>query len=881
MFMALNDFRFNLLLWNANSIHDKIDELYHLMTNNHIHIAAICETFLKPHHKLQTHTDFIVHRADRSEGRGGGVAIIINKYISHKLLTHINTKLIENISVEVFDEKNNSFIISSIYLPGGTSHQLIKQHYVQDLKKLMKFHKPYYLCGDINSRHREWNCFSANQAGKLLYNEYCINNFQIKYPDEFTYHPSSKKGNPSTIDLVITNGLHKISEFKCTPLSSDHLGVSFTIFTEDKFKSMPDEFSYNYQMADWDRYRKIIHHHSRYLPSTTDDIHTTNDVDVLINDFTELIKSARKKSIPTKTKSKQNLILTEETLQLIKVKNTLRKKWQLTRDPFYKSLINHYEREIKSQIKNLKNEMFQMKLSNIKPSHQAVWQIAKDIKNNNSIPPLKSDNKLLITPLEKAEALGEVFYKNHCNPLINDNLPFTNYVNSLVNMQVLDIESNVDLADDDEIISYIKVLKNKKAPGIDLLSNNLIKRLPSRGIKIIRVIINSCLKLGYFPQYWKIAKVIPIHKHGKRKDDVNSYRPISLLCSLSKLLERVILNRINRHLNENEILPVEQHGFRVNHSTVLQLHKLIKMAKENLSTKKSTGMVLMDVEKAFDRVWHNGLIFKLTSLLFPPYIINLIKQFLCDRKFYVNVKENKSKIFTIPSGVPQGAVLSPTLYNIFTYDIPKCTLTNMHLFADDIAFNTSHKNVNPITKALSAHALLIEEYTDKWKIKINGNKTQAIYITNRRIKQIPKKEIKIFHSKVKWVDESKYLGCVIDKKLNFSKHIDYVISRINTAISTLNPLLNQKSNLCVENKLQLYKLAIRPIMTYATPAFHDYLADVHKKKLQVIQNKSLKLIFGLDRRARTMELHRMANVPTVEEFIFKLSSNFIKKHNIL
>lgn len=880
MSMAQNNYCLNVLLWNANSIIEKIDELYYLMTTKNIHIACICETFLKPHCKLSAHNDFIVHRIDRAAGRGGGVAIIIRRCISHKILPHIKTNIIENISIEVFDDKNRSFIVSSVYLPGGTSHNTIKQHFANDIRKLTNHRKPFYLCGDLNSRHRMWNCVNANQAGKILYNEQCMKNFLIKFPNEFTYHPNRSRGNPSTIDLVITNGLHEVTDFNCIPLSSDHMGVNFRIRIGEKFKASQTESTYNYNLADWDNYRMHIHHHAQSMTTSLDDICSTNDIDNLIDNFNKLIKAAQEKSVPTTTKSKQRLVLPDEIIDVIKLKNSLRKQWQMTRDPFIKSLINHYEKTIKTRIKEIKNEEFRWKLSSIRPSHVALWQTAKLIKNDNHLPPLKRDNDLLISAKEKAEALGELFYQNHCNPLSNDNLLFTQHVDNIVNFPLPVAVSSISFTDDDEIILIIKGLKNNKAPGNDSINNKLLRHLPARGIKIISIIINGCLKLSYFPAIWKIAKVVPIHKHGKDKSDINSYRPISLLCSMSKILEKVLLTRINHHLDENEILPEEQHGFRANYSTTKQLHKMISMARQNLNSKKSTGMLMLDVEKAFDRVWHNGLIFKLISLLFPTYLISMVKEFLTMRKFFVSIKGNNSSLFNIPFGLAQGAVLSPTLYNIYTCDLPKNEATNIHLYADDVSFNSSHRNFLPIQKALTLHAKHIESFMRKWKIKINGNKTQAIFVSNRRTKQVPLNEINVLNSSVIWNSEVKYLGVVIDKKLTFNHHIEHILRKANTAIHTLHPLLNSNSSLCVENKLLLYKLAIRPIITYASPAYIESLAESHKKKLQILQNKVLKLIFGLERRTRTNVIHEMANVPTVEEFNLKLLSNFKRKHNI-
>lgn len=288
---------------------------------------------------------------------------------------------------------------------------------------------------------------------------------------------------------------------------------------------------------------------------------------------------------------------------------------------------------------------------------------------------------------------------------------------------------------------------------------------------------------------------------------------------------------------------------------------------------------MLDVEKAFDRVWHDGLIYKLILLNFPPYLIKITKDFLYNRSFHVDIKGFKSQCYSFFAGLPQGAVMSPTLYNIYTHDIPKNENTTIALFADDTAFYTSHSEVKQIIKPLQEHAQQIHTYMNRWKININHAKTQAIFVTKRRTLQIPKRRLEIFNTKIKWTDEVKYLGLILDKKLTLKPHIDYVIKRANTAIHTLYSMINRKSKLHTNNKLLIYKLAIRPIFTYACPAFGN-IAKTHIKRLQVQQNKALKLIFNTSRYERTAIIHERAKVPMVDEYIFKLTENFNRSHNI-
>ncbi|MGQ7663681.1 RNA-directed DNA polymerase, partial [Streptococcus suis] len=330
-------------------------------------------------------------------------------------------------------------------------------------------------------------------------------------------------------------------------------------------------------------------------------------------------------------------------------------------------------------------------------------------------------------------------------------------------------------------------------------------------------------------------------------------------------------------LDENKIIPKQQCGFRTGRSTSHQLINVIKTAKANISKKMSTGLVFLDVEKAFDRVWHNGLLYKMIQLNFPTTIIKTIRSFLCERTFSVFIKGQYSEVKQIKYGVPQGAVLSPTLYNIFTHDIVTETTDKISLFADDTAIYHSSENSADIVTHLQHTGKKIQQYMDKWKINLNRQKTQALFITNRYSKQLPRNNLKFLNENIKWETNAKYLGMIIDKRVTLKQHVDYVTDRAHTALRLLYPLINRDSHLDVRNKLLIYKLAIRPIFTYGCPAF-ETMAKTHQQKLQILQNKFLRIILNKTMYDRITDLHSEAKVPSIEEYVGKLQVNF---HNRL
>jgi hypothetical protein len=208
--------------------------------------------------------------------------------------------------------------------------------------------------------------------------------------------------------------------------------------------------------------------------------------------------------------------------------------------------------------------------------------------------------------------------------------------------------------------------------------------------------------LGYFPTIWKVAKVIPIDKPNKPPSDVNSYRPISLLSSLSKLLERIIASRLTKFVNQNHLIPDTQFGFRKKHSTVSQLARIVDHISHGYNLHKQTGMALLDLEKAYVTVWITGLLYKLIVLKVPEYLLFVLRSYLEGRSYTVHISDARSTPICPPAGLPQGAVLSTTLFTLYIADIPHPPDTQLAVYADDIAILSQSWRPETISRRLNS-----------------------------------------------------------------------------------------------------------------------------------------------------------------------------------
>lgn len=242
-------------------------------------------------------------------------------------------------------------------------------------------------------------------------------------------------------------------------------------------------------------------------------------------------------------------------------------------------------------------------------------------------------------------------------------------------------------------------LKPRKAPGYDLITSEVLKELSATGLRTVTIMFNAILRLGFFPPQWKVAQIILIAKPGKPPDAVTSYRPISLLPVLSKLFEKLFLRRLRPWLIENNIVPDHQFGFREQHGTVEQVHRVVAEIGKCLEEKKYCSAAFLDVSQAFDRVWHKGLLFKLKKCL-PHVFFTVLKSYLTGRYFQIKINSETTSLRPISAGVPQGSVSGSLLYLLFTADLPTSDGVTVATFADDTAVMASNHDAVTASRVL-------------------------------------------------------------------------------------------------------------------------------------------------------------------------------------
>lgn len=721
---------------------------------------------------------------------------------------------------------------------------------------------------DLNAKNTYWGCNTSNKSGKTLLQYFLNKDIDLHIPNAPTHYCTT--GRPEILDIVITKNIQQDLNLQVVQdLSSDHNPIQISLTGNQLIKQSTRSF------INWNRFTIFLKNNMENIRS----LKTTQEIDMELKTLTHEIQHATKICTKEITANTANIVvLPVELRQMIKDKRKARKKAQRTCHPDDISYATKINNQLRLKLRDFHNSRWNNKIESLNSNRSGLWKLIKALKTKRStIPPLQGTNGIGYTNIEKAEILATSI-ERQCTP--NDPDPDNEDADELEE-EVLDTLNQIDETPPDlistatlqEIDIIIRKLKHKKAPGDDLISNKTIKEMPRKAKVKLLNIINASLRLNYFPTDWKLANIINIPKPSKDWRYPENHRPISLLPAFSKIFERIILSRLLKEVKKLDLLPSEQFGFRKGHSTNQQTLRLVELIHKGFAEKNFTAIAYMDVSKAFDKVWHHGLIHKLNAAGISTNLVKIIRSFLQKRSFKVKVEDSFSSNHPILAGVPQGSVLGPILYNLYTHDIPKNDYSEIALFADDTAIISQCRNETLTVSRLEKSLDEIVKWMDKWKIGINNEKTQAVFHTRKR--KLPPAKIEVKDATINWSNEAKYLGLLIDRKLLWNKHTCEMKKIGLAAISNLKPLL-ENPHLDLNCKRLILTSIIRPVVTYCIATW-GAAAKVHIDKIQVIQNKILRIITKAPWFITNEQLHRDLNVLSIRRLCRYLATKFFKQ----
>ena len=726
---------------------------------------------------------------------------------------------------------------------------------------------PTILLGDLNSKHQTWGCQKTNPNGSKLHKFASEQRIIISPPAEPTFHRSGRL--PDILDIALISNLPiNLHHVVLNELDSDHVPVISTLNEQIKDKNpIPKLIN---APINWEAFRKNLDEKLNNQKRYSD----LEDINKSIEHLTDTIKIAVTQAQNKKhTASPQSTNPLPNAVQkLIKEKHKTRRLWQRTRNLAVKKRLNQLNRRVKWELDNLRYNSYRTYLEKINPNDSSLWLATKRILNQrNIIPPLKNGIAKYDTNFEKSEAFAEYF--ETCFTSEDDYIPQRESPDEILSLT--NNEHNIIIpTSPKEIQLLISKLKSKKSPGHDLITNKILKNLTSKALSYLASLFNSAMRFATFPSSWKHAIIVPIHKPGKPANSPTSYRPISLLPTISKLYERILLERIKPYLHA---IPKHQFGFKTKHSTCHQIQRISEIIVHGFEKKQYTTAAFLDLTQAFDKVWHRGLQQKLKILNLPIYLLKTITSFISNRSFKVRVETDFSQPHQIKAGVPQGSVLGPTLFNIYCYDIPTPPNSQLAMFADDTTILTQDSSLELAIQNLQSSLNEIISWFQKWKLNLNPTKSEVKIFTLKRYTN--PKNIHINNQIIQWNnkdDAVKYLGVHLDEKLTWNLHINKKLVQGYTRMRILYPLVNYRSTLQLKSSLLLYTSIIRPLLTYACPVWAA-ASTTKIKKIQALQNKFLRICLKAPWYMRNRQIHNDTGISQINIWIKTQFKNFHTK----
>ncbi|UYV68050.1 hypothetical protein LAZ67_5002909 [Cordylochernes scorpioides] len=432
------------------------------------------------------------------------------------------------------------------------------------------------------------------------------------------------------------------------------------------------------------------------------------------------------------------------------------------------------------------------------------------------------------------ELLNNLFPDDKCEEDTNTHKSIRNY-----NLKLLNKEKPMVMIT--EVTDLIDKLNPKKSPGIDNISNNMIRHTKQFIAPILVKLFQKCLDLQYYPAEWKRAEAIIIPKPGKTDfNNYKNYRPLCLNSNISKILEKIINNRIIKYYEDFNLLSDRQHDFRRSKSTITALTEIIKIALEH-KTREYAAIIAVDISAAFDNAWWPALMKRLDE-----------------------------------DGCPQGGPLAPTLWNILINEILNNNLDdNCETigYADDITLICWNKTPEQLRKTKDNVLRKINEWCESRKLKLSDEKTKKLYLYKCN------SDIIVSGSKlIKPVEELKILGVTIKNhrvrsKLDFTPHVNETIIKVTRASGYLFGLTKKAWGLDFRRRLILYKTLYRSTITYGYPIWYPFINKKSKDKLNSLQYNILKHCIQAYSTTSSDCTHILAQVPKLTEYI---ESNMLK-----
>ena len=828
---TLSTEKFTVLSLNIQSLPAKFTQFNDLISqfpnNSAPDVICIQETWqiidnsffpLPNYHPLEINT--------RQLARGGGVGIYVKENFSYKILKQYSIfceRIFESLFIEVTIENNKKIIIGSVYCPPKAPGLTFTQQFTQFtelltnlLAELSNNSEQVFIYGDFNLNVLEL-------ANNKFISEYVETVFSFGFLQLITKPTRINENSSTLIDHILTNSnVQEHDTFIICSDLSDHFPIAHQLnFTKTKQKTLTYE-TRSLTEHNIERFKTAISDYNwAHVKSQMCAQEAANNFlstfDTLFNAFFPLtVKKVNKSVNPSEPWMSHGVLISRKQKNFLH--NLFLKKPSLENKLNFKNYRNLYNQVIRTA----KKLHFERQLAENQKNLRKTWQILfssinKGGKKKQDISHLTINGKSNSDPYIMAHNFNE-FFTSIARKTVENVNPSPKSPTDLITQNPNFFKLSDSSLTKTEILNATKLLANKKTPDHTGVSSNFIKQTISSLIDPLHHIFNLSFNSGVVPIQFKIAKVIPIFKSGDRTS-MDNYRPISLLSTFSKILEKLVATRLTSFLTANNILSKWQFGFRPGHSTAHPMIHFLNKITDSLNKKNHTIAIFCDLKKAFDTCDHTILLLKLKKYGVSGTELQWFESYLTKRKQFVNIKGRSSSLLEIDLGVPQGSILGPMLFILYINDLPLSSKFLSLLFADDTTLLYTHENLNTLTTIVNEEFQKVCEFFRINKMVLHPDKTKFMLFSrsaggvdpvllcnnNNNDQNLPNLINEL--GRVSSTDSTpaiKFLGVYFDPSLNFKFHISTLkkkLSRALYALRTVKKTLNQKSLLLIYNSI--------------------------------------------------------------------------------
>jgi len=754
-----------ILQWNARSLIGNGQELKRFVDDFREAPDLICiqETWLKPC------LDFVIPgfeclRLDRPDRSGGGCATFVKTGVQYRKID-INSD-IECLAVEVWSSISPITVIN-YYNP-------CKSLVLLDFDEIMeKVRCPVIWIGDFNAHNPIWGSDHRDKNGGIV--EEFLDKYElVVLNDGRPTRYDIGRNTCSHIDLSIaSSNLARIGEWDVLnsyTMGSDHCPILCRFGRDLRREVEENALRYNFTQANWDKYQKKAQ-------SLVGDVDSEGSVDNWNTSISFMIHKAACYTIPVKQEPRSRMQVPWWNKGCDEAVRCRNKAYRRLRK--YPMLVNVIEYKrlravARRAIKDAKRNSWRKFCSTLGPETPVrhLWSAVRRMSGlykKRLIPVLQKGEVVAVSNKEKADMFVESFQAVHRSEGMG--VERCRKRDELIEVNQWKLERSLENENPINLFFSLKELKDairsgaNTTPGRDRISYELFKYLDDFVLEEILALFNTVWADGCLPKEWKHAVVIPVLKPGKEASDPGSYRPIALTAVICKIMERMVTNRLVYFLETRGCFVDVQNGFRNGRSTMESVVVLDQDIKRAFNNKEVVVSVFLDIEKAYDSLWKEGLMIKIFDLGVRGRMFNWIKDFLMKRTIQVKVGNVSSKTVGIENGTPQGSVISPVLFNIMINDIFGKVERGfgLSLFADDGAIWKRGRNVEFVLKQIQRVLLSVEEWGNTWGFKISPSKTKYIIFGFKR--KLPKLGLYMYGSPLEKVKVFKFLGVWFEERM--------------------------------------------------------------------------------------------------------------------